>query len=86
MNMKISILTFFSYLLLFTSCDNSRNIGKDDICDKTFLSDEFVSYIGVSVTRTTSPKLVFFTNVRTELLTGERALVKLQMERNWKWS
>jgi len=50
--MKLLPLPFFA-LLLFASCDNSRNVSQGDICDKTFQKDEFVSSIGVTVTRTT---------------------------------
>lgn len=51
--MKNVIILFVPLLISLFSCDNSKNIGKDDICDKTFQEETFLSNIGMTVTRNT---------------------------------
>ncbi len=51
--MRLHTILFYVLLFSLLSCDNSRNISKDNICDQTFQEDKFISSVGITVTRKT---------------------------------
>lgn len=46
------VIAAICFIAVF-SCDNARNIDSSDICDKVFKSDNFISNVGMNVSRST---------------------------------
>lgn len=80
----------FPAIVLFVfslfSCDNSKNVSKEQICDKIFKDDKFLESIGMTVTRTSVLKCdgTFESGVSYSQLTEGELGISDQLTGSWE--
>ena len=83
-----NLTSLFLLILLATlqSCDNSKNVSKEQICDKIFKEDKFLENIGMTVTRTTVLKCngTFESGVSYRQLTEGELGTSDQLKGSWE--